>query len=140
MENYIGDPDSQNQFWEYQVYGDTCAIAAQTSILNQYLDHPVSLDEALYVSYANDWYVPGGGTSPEDVGNLLNAYGIPTHSVAHGTVEQLAAELQQGHSIVVGVNSGQLWDQGPTAEFWNWVVKAFGFDILPGIEFSENKA
>jgi len=148
MDYLIGDPDHQQQYWEHQNLDDSCAIAAQTSILNQYLHHPVSLDEANYVSYVSGWYTPGGGTSPEDVGNLLNAYGIPTHSVANASIEQLASELQAGHGVVVGINSGQLWDQGPMADFWNWVIGAFGFDnatfspadhaiVVTGIDYSD---
>lgn len=127
---------------------DNCAVAAQTTILNQYLDHQITLDEANYVAFSNGWYSPGFGTSPQDMGNLLEAYGISTHSIDHGTVQQLAQELQQGHRVIVGVNSSQLWDQGPMAEFWNWIIKVFGLDtaqfspadhaiVVTGIDLSD---
>jgi hypothetical protein len=128
MDFYIGDPELEMTHWELQNLPDNCAVAAQTSILNQYLRHDISMDEATYVAVSNGWYAPGFGTAPEDLGNILEAYGIPTHSVANASIEQLAAELQQGHRVIVGVNSGQLWDQGPLAEFWNWVNAAFGRD------------
>jgi len=128
MEFTIGDPHHQADYWQPQDLPDNCAVAAQTSILNQYLDHPISQDEANYVAIANGWYNPGQGTPQEDMGNLLQAYGVPVHSVDHASIEQIASELQQGHQVIVGVNSDQLWDQGPLADFWNWVIKEFGFD------------
>jgi hypothetical protein len=128
MEFTIGDPDFQNHFWQPQDQNDNCAVAAQTDILNQYLDHPVSLDETNYVAMTNGWYHPGYGTSADDLGNLLQAYGVPCHTVDGASIEQLASELQQGHRVMVGVNSGELWDQGPLSEFRHWVVKEFGLD------------
>lgn len=126
-EFFIGDPDYQQLHWEHQNLPDNCAIVAQSSILSQFgID--VTMDEATYVAAANGWYVPGIGTSPNDLGSVLEAYGVPTHSVEDASIEQMASELQQGHRVLVGVNSDELWDQGPMAEFWNWFKEAFGFD------------
>ena len=126
-EFYIGDPDYQQGHWQLQNLPDNCAVVAQASILSQF-GFDVSMDEATYVAMANGWYSPGFGTSPDDLGNVLEAYGVPTHSVDFASIEQLAAELQQGHRVLVGVNSGELWDQGPMAEFWNWFNEVTGRD------------
>jgi hypothetical protein len=127
QEFFIGDPDYQMEHWELQNLPDNCGVVAQSSILSQFgLD--VSMDEATYVAMANGWYTPGFGTSPDDLGNVLEAYGVPTHSVDYATIEQLAAELQQGHRVLVGVNSGELWEQGPMADFWNWFNEVTGRD------------
>jgi len=128
MEFTIGDPDYQTHFWQQQDRNDNCAVAAQTDILNQYLDHPVSLDETNYVAMTNGWYHPGYGTNPDDMGNLLQAYGVPCHTVEGASIEQLAGELQNGHRVIVGVDSGDLWNKGPLHEFWHWTIKEFGLD------------
>lgn len=42
------------------------------------------------------------GTLPNNVGNLLDLYGVHSH---HGQgVEQMINELRQGHKVIVGVN------------------------------------
>ncbi|MEX2578844.1 MAG: C39 family peptidase [Verrucomicrobiales bacterium] len=128
MEYYIGDPASQLDTWELQNMHDNCAVAAQTSIINQYLGSPISLEEANYVAVSSGIYTPGAGTSPADVGLLMDIYRVPNHSVEDASIEQLAAELQQGHLVVVGVDSGELWEEGPLGEFWSWLQKAFGLD------------
>ena len=127
MEFFIGDPDYQQDYWELQNLPDNCAVAAQSSILSQFgID--VSMDEATYVAMANGWYAPGFGMSPDDLGNILEVYGVPTHSVEYATIEQLASELQQGHRVLVGVNSDELWDQGTKGDFWNWFQEVSGRD------------
>lgn len=125
---YIGNPEAQTADWIHQDRSDDCAVAAQVSIINQFLPHHIGLDEATYVAYQNGWYQPGGGTAPADVGNLFEAYGIDCHQVDHASIEQLAQELQMGHGVVVGVNADELWDQGPMAEFWNWLIDQLGLD------------
>ena len=126
---YIGDPEHQIDDWQFQGLPDNCAVAAQASIINQFNpDHPLSMDDADYLAFANGWYHPGGGTPPEDVGKLFDLFEIPHHQVDHASVSQLASELQQGHRVIVGVNSSELWDQGPLGEFWNWLIKELGLD------------
>jgi hypothetical protein len=126
---YIGDPEHHAQDWQLQDMPDNCAVAAQTSIINDFLPNHLSLQDANYVAQANGWYHPGqGGTSPDDMGKLFDVYGVPYHQENHATIAELTSELQQGHGVIVGVNSSELWDQGPLGEFWHWVIKAFGLD------------
>lgn len=58
------------------------------------------------------WYEPGGGTSPHDVGNLLELHGVPVHRYEDATIFNLTSELAQGHKVIVGVDSGELWNAG----------------------------
>jgi hypothetical protein len=125
--NYIGDPEFQTDYWEHQGLNDNCALVAQTSILDQF-GVDLTQEEACYIAYENGWYNPGFGTSPEDMGNLLEAAGVPVHNVQNATILDLAHELQQGHRVIVGVNSSELWEQGHQADFWNWIKEAFGLD------------
>ena len=127
--HYIGDPEHQTPDWQFQEHPDNCAVAAQASIINQFHpDHPLTIDDADYIAFANGWYHPGGGTAPEDVGKLFDVFDIPHHQVDHASLDQLVSELQAGHRIIVGVNSAELWNEGPLSEFWNWLIKEFGLD------------
>ena len=128
MGHFIGDPTSQALFLPHQqIRPDDCAVAAQTSIINQYLEHPISEKEAVYDAWSNGWYAPGEGTLPENVGTLFDLYGIPNHRVEGASIEQLAAELQAGHRIVVGVNSDDLWSAN-NPEFSHWLKDNLGID------------
>jgi len=72
--------------------------------------------------------------SPHDVGRLLELHGVDCHSVTGATVEQLMAELAQGHKVVIGVDSGELWNNdfpledffGQSADHAIWVT---GIDL-----------
>jgi|GEM_PF-690450 len=129
MEHYIGYPIEQSDHWQLQTLPNNCAVVAQQSIINQYLDPDdrISEAEAVYQAMSHGW-LTAGGTSPEHAGALLDVYGIPHHQVDGASVEQLAYELSQGHRVIVGVRSEELWDQGPLGDFYNWVIDVFGLD------------
>ena len=63
-------------------------------------------------------------------------------------ITDLARELQQGHGIIVGVNSGELWSQGILAELRSWLIENLGLDnaaftqadhavVVTGMDFSD---
>ena len=125
----IGTPEVQADFSEMQIFSDNCAVCAETSIINQFFpDLELDQESAAYISASNGWYVPGEGTSPDVVGNLMEHFGIETHTVSNATVEQLAMELQQGHGVVVGIRADELWESGPLAELKDALCEIYGLD------------
>lgn len=127
-EYFIGDPASQMDDCIYQDRPDNCAVAAETSIINQFLDVPLSIEEANYISMSNGWWEPGSGTTPDEIGNMMDLYDIPNHTVYDASVEQLVGELQQGHGVVVSVNTSELWDQSLLGEIKQFFMDALGLD------------
>lgn len=123
----IGTPESFNH--EVQIAPDNCAVEAERAIINQFIDDPLTQEEAMYISHSNGWYQPGFGTAMGDVGNIMDSYGIPNHSISNATIQDLAAELRQGHGVIVGVDSEELWDTGILAEFKQWLSENLGFDF-----------
>lgn len=147
-EYYIGDPAEQMDDWVFQNEIDNCAVAAETSLINQFVDTPLSLDEANYISYSNGWWQPGDGTQMDEIGNLMDLRGIPNHTVTDASVEQLVAELQNGNGVIVGVNSHELWDEGILNDLKQFFYEAFGLDnpdfnpanhavVVTGIDLSD---
>jgi hypothetical protein len=127
-EYFIGDPAAQMDDWIYQNTPDNCAVAAETSIINQFVDDPLSNEDANYISLSNGWWEPGSGTSPDDIGNMMDLFDVPNHTVYDASVAQLLGELQQGHGVIVGVNSSELWDQSLLGEIKQFVMDALGLD------------
>ena len=145
-EYFIGNPAAQMDDWILQDSPDNCAVAAETSLINQFIGGGLSLDDASYISSSNGWYHPGSGTNAGEIGNMMDLYNIPNHHVMGGTVEQLASELQQGHGIVVGVNSAELWDEGIWNDIKQFFLDAFKLDninpadhavVVTGIDMSD---
>lgn len=138
----IGDPVDQSSYWEMQTEPDNCAVAAELSIMHQF-DVDLTQDQANYISAENGWYHPGGGTSPDDIGNMMDLYNIPNHTCVEASVADLASELQQGHGVIVGVNSGDLWDQGPLENLSNFLRDELGIApsnhavVVTGIDTSD---
>jgi hypothetical protein len=145
---FIGNPEDQIDTYVTQDRLDNCAVAAQTNVINQFLHSDISLDEANYVAYSNGWYEPGYGTSWDNLGKLMDHYGVDYHSVENASIQQLAQELQAGNRVVIPVNSGELWDQGFFNDFKNWLVENLGLDsaqftpadhavVVTGIDMSD---
>lgn len=99
-----------------QQYDDTCAIKSQQLILNEF-GIPVTEDQLVQYSMMKGWYT-GNGTQPHDVGRLLADAGIPCTQYENASKYDLINELAQGHKVIVGVDSGELWkgDLGETIE------------------------
>ena len=115
----VGSPDSDAQFWQPQTTAFTCAVQAQRGIIEAFTGEEVSEAQLVYDATANGWLTEGG-MSPYDVGNLLELHGIPCHAETGATVEELIAELAQGHKVIVGVDSGELWqNDSPLDDFFD---------------------
>lgn len=104
-----------------QQYPDTCAIKAQQLILESngiHIDETELRNEAFH----NGWYIPGQGTPQEDVGNLAFNHGMEVHKYQEATICDIANKLAQGHQIIVGVDSGELWTAGPDETFEDIII------------------
>ena len=89
-----------------QIYPDTCAIKSQQLIMQDFGIH-FTEDQLRNEAMMYGWY--NGGTSPEDVGKLLELHGIPVSQYENANIFNLVNELAQGHKVIVGVDSGELW-------------------------------
>lgn len=95
----------------HQQYSDTCAIKSQQLVLEKYGIY-VSEDQLRTEAYSHGWYSPGGGTSMNDVGKLLELHGISVNQYVNGNIFNVINELAQGHNVIMGVDSGELWHFG----------------------------
>lgn len=122
-----------------QMYDDTCAIKSQELILKifgvQDIDENILRQEA----YTLNWYFPGYGTPPDAVGNLLELHGIHVNMFEQANQYTLMHELAQGHQVIVGVDSGELWNNG-IIEIVEDIFGVSGADhalIVSGIDASD---
>ena len=121
-----------------QSYPDTCAIRSQEIILRDF-GFDVSEDELVRQSMEKGWYAPGHGTSPEDVGNLLEEYGVEVNQYRNANIFTLSAELAQNHKVIIGVDSGELWHKGAWEGFEDFIGLERGDHALlvSGIDTSD---
>lgn len=93
-----------------QAYDNTCAIRSQQIIMRDY-GVDISEHDLKDIASEHGWYSPKGGTLASDVGNLLELAGIHCHQSTNNTVYDLVSELSKGHRVIVGVDSGELWNK-----------------------------
>ncbi|HEY2293576.1 MAG TPA: hypothetical protein VGM86_22960 [Thermoanaerobaculia bacterium] len=108
----IGTPLADTHYFPgVQSYGDTCAIRCQEFVLRQFTGTAVPEKLLIDEARAHGWYADGQGTPPGDVGNLLELHGISVNRYTHGNIYNLTAELAQGHKVIIGVDSHELWEK-----------------------------
>ncbi len=135
IRNIIGEFSNPYQ----QTYPDTCAIKSQQLILNDF-GVPITEDQCIEYSIEQGWYHnDGSGTQGGDVGKLLCDAGIPCTQTDGANVYDIVNQLSQGHKVIVGVDSGELWD----GNLIDWLKDFFLGDtpdhalIVAGIDISD---
>ena len=100
-----------------QSYADTCAIKSQQLVLEKYGIYRTE-DQLVQQAYENGWYRPGGGTHPSDLGEILKANGVPCTNYEDGNIAQVVSALADGKQIIMGVDSGELWETSHVGKLW----------------------
>lgn len=116
--------------WHPQEQVDSCANACQNFIINEYLGVDVSESELNELARNEGWYQEGG-TAFEDIGNILETYGIEVHRSWNADFNDVKSALDQGDRVIVCVYNAALddeWsDQLPIASA-NHAVEVIGVD------------
>lgn len=139
-DNIIGEsPDDIMSPEVYQVYPDTCAIKSQQLILK---DFGLDFDQEHLINEAMEMQIfePGSGTMPEDVGKLLELHGVPVETTSNASILDLTRALAQGHKVIIGVDSGELWHDGAGEMFEDFLMEQADHAlIVAGIDVSSNE-
>ena len=137
----IGTPENDADFFPgQQERQDSCAIRCQEMILKEFGLFGETETSLVQQASEEGWYAPGEGTRLDNVGNLLETHGLEVNRYEQATSHHLAAELAQGHKVIIGVDSYQLW--GETESPLHAVLSELGFTaadhavIVTGIDTS----
>jgi hypothetical protein len=101
------DPIDASGHWHLQESSHSAAVAAQEFVLDSLTGSGHSEGELADLAECRGWYTPGQGTAWDDVGNLLEVYGVPV-SRSEGSLHDLVHALDAGRRVIVGVESGEL--------------------------------
>lgn len=108
----IGDPAADMSRWHEQHTSTTCAVASQEFVLDSLGVTDFSEEQLAREAEAAGWYTADGGTPMAHVGKLLEYHGLHVERAVGSTVDELRAELELGHKVIVGVDSSELWTPG----------------------------
>lgn len=140
-ETQIGSPEQDIALWDgQQSYPDTCAIRCQEFILEQFTGLEVDEHALVRQAVESGLYTPGAGTAPDDVGKLLELNGIAVNRFEDASIFNLANELAQGHKVIVGLDSGEIWGEHPILESLADTFGMSGADhavVVSGIDTSD---
>jgi len=132
----VGTPEQDANYWHEQGTPFTCAVVSQQTILNEF-GVDVSESQLVYDATTNGW-LTDAGTSSGDMGELLDYYGIETHTNLDANISDVITELSQGHKVIVAVDSGEIW--GTDSLFENLFDQNEGADhaiVITGVDVSD---
>ncbi|NET45445.1 hypothetical protein [Okeania sp. SIO2B3] len=104
-----GDPIQDGNCWEQQDSGTSCAVVAQIAVYESITGMEISETKACEIAQTNGWYDPQKGTTGEDIGKLLEGFGISTKQSYDATLVDIAEALEKGDKVIVGLDANEIW-------------------------------
>lgn len=115
----VGNPATDAMYYHAQTYSDTCAVVAQQGILKEF-NIELTETQLREIAQKSGWYNPGGGTPINEVGSLLEDFGVGVHQVSEANIHDLIRELQLGHKVIVGLDANEIWEPNENMNPLNW--------------------
>lgn len=100
------------QEWHMQEGENSCAVCSQQFIINEFLDLNMSERQLCVLAEANGWLDAELGTPMGQADNLLELFGIETHTDYSASFADLVKTLDGGGRAIVAVDSMVLWTDG----------------------------
>lgn len=103
----LDEVDSRKEQWIHQVLSFNCGVAVQKMILSAY---GIEVSEAeLILRALADKTLDAGGMAPDDVGLILEYYGIPVEQIYNVSEALLRELLASGHLVIAGIDADEIW-------------------------------
>lgn len=116
--------------WHLQEEPYSCANACQEYIIDEYLGIDVPEAYLNEIARENNWLLENG-TTYENIGNLLEVFGIEAHRYMNAGFEDIRQALNNGDRVIVAVHNAALdeswWDFIPVVSA-NHAVEVVGID------------
>lgn len=96
-------------------FQDDCGLMSVLDVLRQFGARITEGDVVTHALQHGECHVDpaaphrSGGTRPSQDARILGDYGVPSSVRCRQSMAQLAALVEQGHGVIIGVNCGVLW-------------------------------
>jgi len=104
-----GNPIEDAECWQQQENSASCAVVAQISVYESITGVDLCESDACAIAEYNGWFDPTAGTTPDDVGKLLEQLGIPTSQSYDATLDDITTALERGDKVIVGLDANEIW-------------------------------
>lgn len=108
----VGDPDDASEHWFEQARNGNCVPASVAQIVAEYTGEHFDNERAfVYLADAIDAWADDTktGITLDGAHRMLVAAGVPVSDPMAGSPGALIAYLEQGHRVLLAVDSGEYW-------------------------------
>ncbi len=116
LDSIYGHPENDIKLWHQQTYPDTCAIVSQEFVIESFINVDLDEDQLIDMAIKKGYYLPGGGTLPYDVGNIIEDFGIPVERSEGNSFEDLAEKLRNNQKIIVSLDANEIWNNSESEQ------------------------
>ena len=99
-----GNPSEDASFWHRQEHPMSCAVVCQEFVAEGLLKEEYSEERMRAFARRQGWFSEDG-TTPEDVGKLLEAMGLEVRREENCGLEDIVEVLENGGKVMASVNS-----------------------------------
>jgi len=115
----VGNPDEWAFYYHAQTNPSSCALVAQQGILKTF-GIEVSESDLIDTGIENGVFSNHNGTPMENVGDILEIYGVKTEKFYNGDIENLIDELKDGNKVIVGLDANEVWSPQSSLDPFNY--------------------
>lgn len=105
----IGPCEEAGSFWQKQLTDSSCGLVAQMTVASAILHMELDEGSVTGMAIAAGIFDPEFGTSPADMGKLLELLGIPVETRFDASIADIAEALERGESVLVGLDALEIW-------------------------------
>lgn len=105
----VGNPFADADCWQLQEGANSCAVVAQMGVYESITGFELSENEVCKIAEENGLFDPNIGTYPEDMGKILNHFGIHTETQYNADLNDIAEALERGDKVIVGLDANEIW-------------------------------
>ena len=129
-----GSPSVAHAYW-FPQQGEDCVPASVTQVLSEVSGHPVSEQDVLQRMTQLGLELPTAshGVPFQDAEQLLQSYNVPCHLQEHATMDDLKHYLDQGRSVILGVDPDPIWYPGEPDQHEGHAVMITAIDETTGM-------
>lgn len=104
-----GNPDTSDDFWEYQGPTNRCAIYSQKFVIEELTGEELDIEELADLAEDNGWFAEDQGTPLADMNKILDHYGVENEMTRFNTMNDIEECLDNGGKVIVALDADEIW-------------------------------
>ena len=104
-----GDPDTSDNYWEFQGNTNRCAIYSQKFAIEELTGQDLDIEEMADIAEDNGWFTEENGTPIVHMNKMLDYYGVENETCPGSDMNDIEEALANGEKVIVALDADEIW-------------------------------